>query len=273
MSNIKSLVIGSDPEFLIRNSDNEVVSAIDYISGTKDYPLVSKHGMLQHDNIMAEVNSNPSSTLEEFILNHSLIMKDLEDHISKYNLHVDYSTSAHIASEMLLLNPATMRSGCEPDYNAWSDEGRETNRPPSYFSNNMRAAGGHIHISFDQAEEVEGSRVAFARTLDMILGVPSVILDVNGGLRKELYGKAGAVRYKHKSKKDPYDGIEYRVLSNFWVGNKELQTWVWDGVNQVYSNLEELYSKALYHKDTIIEIINNNNTQLASQFCKSELLL
>ena len=272
MSTIKGLVIGSDPEFLLRNSKGEVVSAIDYISGTKDYPLKSEHGMLQHDNIMAEVNSLPSSTLEEFIAHHALIMQDLEKHIAVHNLHVDYTLSAHEASFELLANPATMRSGCEPDYDAWSEEGKRANRPPSYMSSNVRAAGGHIHISFDQAEAIEGSRVAFARTLDMVLGVPSIILDENGSLRKGLYGKAGAVRYKHKSANDPYDGIEYRVLSNFWVGSPELNTWVWDGVSKVYHNLEELYSKALYHKDTIIEIINNNNKELAIQFCKSELL-
>jgi hypothetical protein len=45
---------------------------------------------------------------------------------------------------------------------------------------------------------------------------------------------------------------------------------VWNGVEKVYNNLEELSEKALFHKDTIISIINSGDTKKAKKFCKKE---
>lgn len=264
------LSVGSDPELMLLNQQGKVVSAIDYIPGTKRQPLKVKHGYIQHDNIMAEFNSKPANTVEEFIRNHELIMQELTDFVSKHNLSLDLINSSVMADPLLLSNPETMRSGCEPDYNAWSEDGKDVNNPPSYYFSDLRACGGHVHIAFDQAVEDPFSRVVFARCLDMVLGVPSVVLDVNGAERKTLYGKAGAVRYKYKGRKtrDPYDGIEYRVLSNFWLSSTHLQRWVWNGVSEVYSDMHEVYAKASFYKDIIISIINNNDVTAAKKFCK-----
>ena len=61
------------------------------------------------------------------------------------------------------------------------------------------------------------------KLMDLFIGVPSVVLDTSPGSeeRRELYGKMGAMRPK------PY-GLEYRVLSNFWVFDKELIKWVFN---------------------------------------------
>ena len=94
---------------------------------------------------------------------------------------------------------------------------------------------------------------------DLILGVASVLMD-KGHLRKELYGKAGAVRFK------PF-GIEYRVLSNFWTLDPKKIEWVYDGVDRVL----EMVSAGVdfdESKDAIISAINNNDAALAESLVK-----
>jgi hypothetical protein len=58
------------------------------------------------------------------------------------------------------------------------------------------------------------------KQLDWYLGGWSLQKDPDP-IRRRLYGKAGACRYK------PY-GVEYRVLSNFWVTSAITRRLVWN---------------------------------------------
>jgi hypothetical protein len=103
--------------------------------------------------------------------------------------------------------------GCDPDFNAW-DHGA-ANEPPDMFQP-LRTAGGHLHIGWNVDErEHQIKAMALVKQLDCFLGLWSLRLDTNGALRRSLYGKAGAFRLK------PY-GVEYRVLSNFWMFHQPL---------------------------------------------------
>ena len=57
------------------------------------------------------------------------------------------------------------------------------------------------------------------KQLDFYLGLPSLFYD-NDVDRRAMYGKAGCCRFK------PY-GVEYRVLSNKWLSDKKLTSWVY----------------------------------------------
>jgi len=79
----------------------------------------------------------------------------------------------------------------------------------------MRTAAGHIHVGFNTVEVDDiyntdhmDMCATLAKQLDYTLGLASVGLDSTE--RRKMYGKAGAFRPK------PY-GMEYRVLSNFWI--------------------------------------------------------
>src|SRR3546814_15106496 len=69
------------------------------------------------------------------------------------------------------------------------------------------------------------------KQLDWYLGLWSLGKDKDK-VRRSLYGKAGACRIK------PY-GVEYHVLSNFWIKNKKsrLETW-----NRMVKGIEEMTS-------------------------------
>ncbi len=260
----KGLMVGSDPECFLFNKIGELVSSIGIIPGSKEHPTKTANGYILPDNITAEFNSVPADNAEDFIRNHQLILKDLNDLISPLDLQLNFIASV-VADESLLSDPAARQAGCSIDYNAWSCGVNET---PDYSNSNVRAAGGHLHISFDQASDTSDDyRTKFVRALDLVLGVPSVLYD-DDVERRKLYGKAGSFRPKIWEAGDPYDGVEYRTLSNFWLRSEELMRWAFNGVKRVYENLEELSSLAESLSDDIIDSINNSNKAKAIQICE-----
>lgn len=264
----KFFMVGSDPEAFVRNSSGELVSAIGIIPGTKSAPYPTLHGSIQHDNILAEFNSRPSSNLSDFIENHKLIIRDLEEVLSPLDLHLDFIASA-LATDALLSDPITRIAGCEADFDAWNLCVNQS-ASEAYASGNMRAAGGHIHVSFDQAYDSPMSRIKMVRALDLVLGLPSIVHD-DDAIRRTLYGRAGSFRPKDTliEQPDPYDGVEYRTLSNFWLKSEELMEFVYKGVEECYLHLDELSEKAEYYKDELIYIINGGHRDKALSFCKS----
>jgi hypothetical protein len=166
----------------------------------------------------------------------------------------------------------TMMAGCEPDFNAWTGM---VNEAPQFHSS-LRAAGGHLHIAFDECEQdpmgSPETRFKLVRALDLVLGVPSILMEPEGALRKQLYGKAGACRLKckrgalsHNGALDPYDGVEYRVLSNFWLKSDKLMSWAYTGVQHAIENLSFLSEVAERHGDMILSAINNNDHDTAGR--------
>lgn len=265
MNTHKFFKVGSDPEAFIRDKQGNLVSAIGIIPGNKVQPHITTHGSIQHDNILAEFNSKPSSDLQEFILNHRLIIGDLESVLKPLDLKLDFIASA-LADESLLSDPIARLAGCDPDFNAWD---MSINSPADYESSNIRAAGGHLHISYDQAVGNFSNKIKMVKALDFMLGVPSVIFDKDDQ-RRTLYGKAGAHRPKDTQNTipDPYDGVEYRTLSNFWLKSDEMMAFVFNGVKTCYENLEDLAEQAEFYRDDIIRIINTGNRKEATDFCK-----
>ena len=110
-----------------------------------------------------------------------------------------------------------------PDFNAW--EGN-LNPPPDTSANpRTRCAGGHLHVGWTKDADLSDiSHILNGRDLvkqlDYYLGAWSLQKD-GDPTRRSLYGKAGACRFK------PY-GVEYRVLSNFWVSTKTQRLTVWN---------------------------------------------
>lgn len=255
------LIIGSDPEVFLKDQEGNTVSSIGIIPGSKRNPFNTLHGSVQPDNISAEFNSKPSSSREEFINNHKLIMKDLLDIVSPLGLSLDISASV-MAKPKILKGKGALLAGCEPDANVWL----KALNPPPILKGGLRAAGGHLHISFDQADTGGlKAREDFIKCCDLMLGVPSVVLDTDKRRRK-LYGKAGSTRFKFVANDDPYNGAEYRTLSNFWLRSEELMGWAFDRVSLVYSNLNELTKVSEANKDSIISIINTGDAKAADTF-------
>jgi hypothetical protein len=260
----KYLMVGSDPECFLTDKDGKLVSSIGIIPGGKNSPTKTKHGYILPDNITAEFNSTPADNVEDFVRNHNLILSDLREVITPLDLNLNFIASV-LADESLLSDPEARESGCMPDFNAWT---LSTNPIANYSESNVRAAGGHLHISFDQSEDDSvDNRARFVRALDLVLGVPSVIVD-GDTLRRDMYGKAGCFRPKNADYGDPYNGVEYRTLSNFWVSSDNLMRWAFNGVEEVYKNLDKWSSLAESRMDDVINTINTSSKKDAILLCK-----
>jgi len=82
--------------------------------------------------------------------------------------------------------------------------------------------------------------------------------------RREMYGKAGACRYKSY-------GVEYRTLSNAWLKSEALMRWVFR--NAVKGVQEIMNGNSLVAKyGDIQHIINNSDVKAARAIIKKEKL-
>ena len=82
--------------------------------------------------------------------------------------------------------------------------------------------------------------------------------------RRELYGKAGEVRFKEY-------GVEYRTLSNFWTFNSDNIKFVWDQCQKVYSQLaNDTYMEviSMISPEEVQDVINRNDAKMAEQYIK-----
>lgn len=256
MSKVGAFTIGADPEVaLVDITSGTLKSAIGLIKGTKCKPEpFDNGGNIQRDNVAAEFGIAPSDNSVGFLAAIRGTMERMLEYLPKNIQFVKAAAIDFPASE--LEHPEAKEFGCDPDYNAW-DWGapflcsKEDKRSVGL----LRSFGGHIHVGY-----VEGSgndflndylgKMALIQVMDCLLGIYSVIADDTTGSqrRRELYGKAGAFR------STPY-GVEYRVLSNFWIFDDNL-------VNRMYDLVDKSLTIMRNGKyDDLIEAVGPENIQ------------
>ena len=215
--------LGCDPEVFLLNKENKLTSVIGKIGANKWAPLQVKNlpdgFTLQEDNVALEFGIPPAASAEEFISSIRRVMRAGRSHLGPGA----FSTLSCVTfPHAELTDPNAWVFGCEPDFDAWTGQENPKPKAPNVY---LRSAGGHIHV------ETELDKQRVIRFMDLTLGVPSVLMDEDGGQRRALYGAPGAYRPK------PY-GVEYRTLSNFWIFNPRTIRWAWDS-SQRAVNLAE----------------------------------
>jgi hypothetical protein len=155
-----------------------------------------------------------------------------------------------------LQTPHSQEFGCSPDYNAYTED--ENPRPDS--RTNLRTAGGHIHIGYDNV--AIDTSLFLVKMCDLFLGLPSVLIDKDVD-RRQLYGKAGAFRYKSY-------GLEYRSLSNFWLRTKDDTAFIYEQVVKMFNfvNNEGYLAITKEDLDNVILAINTSNIRVANNLIK-----
>jgi Phage phiEco32-like COOH.NH2 ligase-type 2 len=209
--------IGTDTEIFAVDKKGIHRSLCGKIGGSKDEPLqikaLPKGFCVQEDNVSLEFNIPPAANKENFTLSILTMVDKAENILKAQKLLLSKDSSASFIKEELS-HPNALVFGCEPDYDAWK---LVENPKPYSEDESLRTCGGHIHVG-TQVDMITG-----IKNMDLFLGIPSIILDTSPSSikRRELYGKAGAMRPK------PY-GFEYRTLSNFWVFDEKLIRYMWD---------------------------------------------
>lgn len=232
---IKLQYVGADPELFLKSKlTGQMVSAHGLIPGDKKNPHPVKNGAVQVDGMAAEFNINPASTKKKFVDNLKSVMRQLADMLPEYDLVIEPSVDFSKEVWEKVPEEATIL-GCEPDYNAYTSKENVPPNPKVTF----RTAAGHVHLGWTQDVDPKdpGHMMAceiLARELDYHLALPAALLDIGEAStrRRQLYGSPGAYRPKSY-------GMEYRVLSNFWLSNPEYMIWVYDVCHKVFQNLIE----------------------------------
>lgn len=252
---IENHIIGSDPEAFIVNQKDSIVSAIELVPGDKYDPYdIDKGCAVQHDNILVEWCIPPTKNSVSFYESMVHAIEWTKD-ILPGGFDIKFITSAYVDQDQLL-HPLALEFGCEPDYNAWTNGG-ENIKPD--VNTNLRTAGGHIHIGYNNSSEKVN--MMLVKALDLFLSVPALFID-NDVDRRKLYGKAGA--FRHKSY-----GVEYRSLSNFWLKDQQSVDWVF---NQVQIAIDYINCGGIITEEEAIAIqlsVNKNNLELAKELMVS----
>jgi hypothetical protein len=251
MNQIKNVQRGADPELFLLDRYGAAVSSIGRVGGSKHFPRPFAEGFaVQEDNVAVEFNIPASSSKEDFINNIQFALSYLEQEMAQQELSLAIVPTLEFDEESLS-HPHAREMGCDPDYNVWT--GRENPRPKAPPS--LRSAGGHLHLSWDDPSQQEAEKIIIAH--DLFCSCPSIKIDTNT-LRRSIYGKAGAFRYK------PY-GVEYRTPSNFWIQSKELVDWMFTQSEKAISwlNAGLFLDKEDFTK--VQECINNSNHELLSE--------
>ena len=261
---LERFTFGCDPELFILNEKGELVSAAGLIPGTKHEPHKVKNGAVQVDGVAAEFNIDPASSFEEFHQNISSVMRQL-----KRFLPEGYSFSplpaVTFSEEVWDSVPDEAKElGCEPDFNAWTGG---VNPPPMDVLNpRMRTASGHLHIGWRDDGDISDlghltDCMDLVKQLDWYLGAWSIRLD-SDPMRRQLYGRAGACRYKSY-------GVEYRVLSNFWLFSPDRRLAVWNRMQLAIKNMQKQFiPEVVTEEDNNALIHSINSTVLEGDFAK-----
>lgn len=275
------VTIGTDPEFfLVEKDSGKKISAVPIIEGTKYAPVFLSNGSkMQHDNVALEFAVEPAKDAVELSLKiRETFMLLRKDRVPKQLDIVAEPAAIFDIDQLQTLE--SLQFGCDPDFNAWTCS---MNAPPN-VGTFLRSCGGHLHIGYtegcgcDFLLENEG-KIHTIRMLDAMHGVLSVLLDksVMSHKRRELYGKAGCFRPTHY-------GVEYRVLSNFWLQSPVLVTFIdqllQEALQQLKAEKKSLFRGTKKNSNLVTEIgediiqttINNSDIVSADKILNKYLV-
>ena len=250
------VALGADPEVFLVDKDGQPFSAEGLFGGTKYKPKpmgIGEGFFIQEDNVSAEYNIPPSTTAAGFARNIEKGLSYIRSRAKKLKLNICLESALKFPEQHLTTKHA-QTLGYEPDYNIWSMRVNERPVPPKL----LRTAAGHVHASWKDPEPDQVT--ALVRTLDVILGVPSILVTKKNE-RRSLYGRAGAFRPKDY-------GVEYRTLDNFWIGRLDYSKFVFNGVTKAMNRLSDdddgfFLEDVEEHQPMIEDCINNYDKDLA----------
>lgn len=259
---IRKLILASDPEMFVKKGGH-ITSVAGLLGCSKSDKLDFEDTRIQEDNVLIEFDINPHDNFMGFNQNLMRGVQLCNDLVNALDMEIAPSTSSHVftAEQIASFHKRALEFGCEPDFNALTGL---RNPKPKAADPGLRTAGGHVHFGFDHLGtwNTENQKI-LGVMCDYFLALPSMLIDPDDR-RRELYGKAGACRWK------PY-GIEYRTLSNFWIFDEANRRFVFDQANKAYnSTVDRDYHRmvSIVDPNTIQEIINTNNKHQAEFFLK-----
>lgn len=217
--------LGCDPEFFF-TSGGKVIGAEKVLPEGGLAASSGSKSKFTVDGVCVELNPAAMGCRANLGNEIGKCFRDLQAHCKKGKLGTAFNSLVTLKqAELDALSDKSKEFGCDPSHNVHTGKtsGVKVGDPNTFPT---RVAGGHIHIG-RKDDTVVNVNWALERPailipmLDLILGNTCVLIDRDQGSteRRKLYGKAGEYR-------TPAHGIEYRVLSNFWLRSYPLMSLV-----------------------------------------------
>ncbi len=220
--NYIGMSFGADPELFLAR-DGEIIGSEKVIPEAGILVPGSTWRGVIRDGVQVEFNVAPNSCRQSFSTNLAGCFRALDSELQQSTLKkllgssvvkpvFDQSVKVK-ESEMKTLHPSSQQFGCAPSLNAYGNSPISIVDASRYF---YRSAGGHLHLGVPVKDAPRTVMM-----LDILLGNTCVLLDRDVGNieRRKVYGRAGEYRL-------PRHGLEYRVLSNFWLRSYQLTSFV-----------------------------------------------
>lgn len=282
---------GCDPEIFITKKDGSLIPAFNFLpfqrecvrpatlsecpdgSGVTSGRIKTYWAPHYADGFAAEFGMKPGSChgwgMDRVRFGLELIYNKMKAHDKDANLTlqnvvaIDPEILASASADQIAL-------GCSPSKNAYGDE---VPLPTDARTLPFRVAGGHIHFGMSNINSPEGemSRTdrneLAAKWMDMVVGVPAVALfeGIDSPTRRRFYGRAG--EYRDKSY-----GLEYRTLSNAWLGHPAIAHLIWNLARTGASIPDQGFpikspaQELKFDENEIKDIINNCDVEAARAF-------
>jgi len=254
--NLKDFKLGFDPEFLLLDTNlNRHVSGLTYNFGDKSNGReICPDCTVENDMVTLEIVLPPvniedglDKCWENFSTVKDLLQKELPE-----NIVIDCCSYAEFTKEELAPEKAST-GGCSIDFNAWNNG--EPNKSPK-FKTPYRSSGAHIH--FGMPTLTYKQMVQIVKLTDLFITLP-LIFNQSNIERRKLYGAAGAFRCVEGR-------VEARSPSNCYWSSKEGLEWVFNQAKIILGLVDtEIMETVEYYKEKIIEAINFDNLELATE--------
>jgi len=263
LSKRRVLTLGSDPEMF-------VFSGLKLLPAFEFLPPKGEGVEMYYDGFQAEwkYSHDENHCQNNLVLHTRQKLANLEAHAKAKdsNARLSLKNVVRIPKEVLMtVEPMYVELGCQPSYNAYGLKGTPVQNPRKL---DYRFAGGHMHFG---TFNVRPNYDKIIKTLDSILGVWSVGVarNLDNPIRRMYYGIAGEYR---KPKYTEGYGVEYRVLSNWWLASPALLQVTWDlgrlCVRLASSKHLKLWAGA---EDETIDVINNCDFKRSEQVIKRNM--
>jgi hypothetical protein len=227
-----SATSGTDPEIFVQDRWGDILPAWSFLPNKAEaykLPRWENEKVFRDSGpLSAEVKANSVAYWDGFQAEFSTpgvncldilcaeVFHQLKALQAKMPLGCKLSPESTLPVTQLVLDKASeehVALGCKPSLNAYGHKGIcvENCRDLRH-----RFAGGHIHFGLDEQFKAPEQLIAAVKMIDAVMGVASVsLLPKESPIRRRYYGLAGEYR-------TPSHGLEYRVLSNYWLRSPKL---------------------------------------------------
>ena len=228
--------LGSDPELFVA-TNGQIIGAEKVIP--KEGLKTIKSSIVL-DGVQLELHPTPNVCRALIANDFKAIFIKLKQQLDSKGASASFDPLIKMdKQELAKLSEAARRLGCAPSKNV--ADPTATIKVPKNFR--TRSAGGHIHIQLlpganynylpynlpVQPKNVE----VLIKLFDCLVGLPSVLIDrdPHAAERRKLYGRASEYRDYTQGAAGGL-GVEYRVLSNYWLRSYQLMSFVHGMIRQ-----------------------------------------